>query len=164
MTIPTQLTGTLWHQVIYCYQSNCFKVFFDRQKKISSEKFSYGRTPMKLSSRKNILLFLILSVFLISSIPVNLMAARSDNSFVGESSEVQLIEGTIKQFDPEKQTIVLQLNNGEKLTILVNWNTVLVGYTSPKEIEKGNKVKIWHSAASDTPKAVKIEKKLLVGC
>ncbi len=119
---------------------------------------------MKLSICKHTSLYLIVFAFLISLIPATIVAAGNDSKVVAESSDVQLIEGKIKQFNLEQQSILLQLNNGEKSTILLDWNTVLVGYTSPKEIEKGDKVKIWHSTGSDTPTAVKIEKKLTVGC
>ena len=56
------------------------------------------------------------------------------------------------------------MKNGAKLTILIDWNTSLVGYDSPQEIEKKQQVKIWYSGDSQQPTAVKIEKKLMVGC
>ena len=83
---------------------------------------------------------------------------------VSQSSDIQIVEGKIKRFNPEEQSLVLQMKNGEKLTILIDWNTSLVGYDSPQEIEKKQKVKIWYSGNNQLPTAVKIEKKLMVGC
>jgi hypothetical protein len=56
------------------------------------------------------------------------------------------------------------LKSGEKVTITLDWNTALVGYSSPNDIEKGHKVKIWYSNNSNNSTAVKVEKKLMVGC
>ncbi len=89
---------------------------------------------------------------------------RKYTKSIDTSSEVLLVEGKVKQFNTESQTILLQLKDGEKITILVDWNTTLVGYTSSTEIEKGNKVKIWQSTTDGTATAVKIEKKLMVVC
>ncbi len=119
---------------------------------------------MKNCNSKNMAVSFMFFAFLIFFVPGNVIAAGSDNTGISESTEIQLIEGKVKQYNPEKQSILLQLKNGEKITILLDWNTALVGYASPKEIEKGNKVKIWHPAGTGTPTAVKIEKKLIVGC
>ena len=119
---------------------------------------------MKNCNSKNMAFSFMFFAFLILLIPGNIIAAGSDKAGFSENTDIQLIEGKIKQYNHEKQTILLQLKNGDKVTILLDWNTTLVGYTSPDEIEKGNKVKIWHPAGNGIPTAVKIEKKLIVGC
>jgi hypothetical protein len=124
----------------------------------------FRRKRMKQTNRQNIALCLAFFAALFFFIPCNAIAAEADNSEVSSSVETQLIEGKVKRFDPEKQTVLLQLKNRDKVTILLDWNTKLVGYESSKEIEKGHKVKIWYSGNGKTAKAVKIEKKIMVGC
>ncbi len=85
-------------------------------------------------------------------------------STVSAVSGLVLIEGKVRRFDPEKQSLQLQLKGGDKITVQIDWSTALVGYSSPTEIEKGNKVKIWYHDAASGSTAVKIEKKLTVGC
>jgi hypothetical protein len=116
------------------------------------------------TNRRSITMCLAFFAALFLLIPCNSIATETDNVGVTASVNTQLSEGKVKRFNPEKQAVLLQLKNGEKITILLDLNTALVGYASPKEIEKGNKVKIWHSGNGKTLTAVKIEKKLMVGC
>lgn len=119
---------------------------------------------MTLVNGKFIALCLIIIATLCISIPGNSIATESSNETVTESTATVINEGKVKRFDQQTQSVLLQLKNGEKITILLDWNTSLVGYGSPKEIEKGNKVRVWHSADNLQAPAVKIEKKLMVGC
>ena len=106
---------------------------------------------------------IVLSI-LLSLVPLHSFAGTSADPVMSEATDVILTEGKVKRYNQDTQTILLQLKNGEKVTISVDWNTALVGYSSPNEIEKGHKVKIWHSQNNENAKAVKIEKKLMVGC
>lgn len=119
---------------------------------------------MKQINRKTITLFLVLFGVLLFLIPENLLATAKTNEGVTENTVTQLVEGKIKRFNQEQQSVVLQVKKDEKMTILWDWNTTLVGYASPQEIEKGQKVKIWYSSNNQKLTAVKIEKKLIVGC
>lgn len=118
------------------------------------KKINYKSTTSLLT------LFALLLVF----IPGSSIAAETDSANVIKKSNILMVEGKIKRFNSDSQTVLLQLKTGEKLSILIDWNTALVGYASPSEIEKGNKVKIWHSTGNNTTTAIKIEKKLMVGC
>jgi hypothetical protein len=106
---------------------------------------------------------LILSL-LLSLIPIHTFAAESSETSVSSIADVTLIEGKVKRYNQETKTVLLQLKSGEKISVVVDWNTDLVGYSSPEEIEKNHLVKIWHSNDGQKAKAVKVEKKLMVGC
>lgn len=107
---------------------------------------------------------IIVLSLLLAFIPLHAFAATPDDLVTSEATDVMLTEGKVKRYNQETQTVLLQLKNGEKVSIVLDWNTALVGYSSPKEIEKGNKVKIWHSNNGQQSTAIKIEKKLIVGC
>ncbi len=119
---------------------------------------------MKQINRKTITLFLVLFGVLLFLIPENLLATAKTNEGVTENTVTQLVEGKIKRFNHEQQSVVLKEKKGKKMTILWDWNTSLVGYSSPQKIEKGDEVKIWYSGDNQKLTAVKIEKKLMVGC
>lgn len=114
---------------------------------------------MNNSFKKIILLTLVISLT-----PFYLFAAESANTQVTAANENTLAEGKIKRYTPETKTILLQQKDGEKLQIVLDWNTIFVGYKSPEEIVKGDKVKIWYSIDAKKATAAKIEKKLMVGC
>ncbi len=97
-------------------------------------------------------------------LPSSVFSAENTENTVSTASELVLIEGKVRRFDQENQSLQLQLKGGDKVTVRVDWSTALVGYSSPTEIEKGNKVKIWYHEAGTGSTAVKIEKKLMVGC
>ncbi len=90
--------------------------------------------------------------------------AAEDNNGMSLSQDVVVVEGKVKNFKKEKQTLMLKTNKGEKMDILFDWNTALVGYSSLQEIKKGQGVKIWYTVQGKKNTAVKIEKKLDVGC
>lgn len=119
---------------------------------------------MKQINQKTIPLVLVLFGVLLFLIPGNSFSAEENNNKVTENGDSLLVEGKIKRFNQEQQSVVLQVKKDEKMTILWDWNTTLVGYASPQEIEKGQKVKIWYSSNNQKLTAVKIEKKLIVGC
>ena len=109
-------------------------------------------------------LFFVFSAAIILVIPSTSTGADPASSEFILDLQTQFIEGNVKRFNAQDQTILLQLKNGVKVTISLDWNTTLIGYDSPKEIERGNKVKIWHSTVNGTDTAIKIVKKLVVGC
>jgi len=119
---------------------------------------------MKHINRRIITPFLVLFVTLLLTFSSNSFATGDPMEGVSQSTDIQLVEGKIKRYNPEDQSLVLQMKNGKKLTIMLDWNTSLIGYDSPQEIEKKQKVKIWYSGVSPHCTAVKIEKKLMVGC
>ncbi len=119
---------------------------------------------MKQINRKMTALFFVLLGVLLFLIPGNSFAAAENSEEVTENAATLLVEGKIRRFNQEQQNVVLQVKKGEKMTILWDWDTTLVGYSSPQEIEKGQKVKIWYSSNDQKLTAVKIEKKLVVGC
>jgi len=119
---------------------------------------------MGYPSTKRTSLFFVLFTAILLCFSASSFGAGVPMDGVSQSSDLQLVEGKIKRYNPEEQSLVLQMKNGEKLTILIDWNTSLVGYDSPQEIEKKQQVKIWYSGDSQQPTAVKIEKKLMVGC
>ncbi len=109
--------------------------------------------------------YLFAALFLIFSlITPSLSLAKDDDTGVTTNQDIQLTEGKIKKFDPKNQVVTVQVNKGGKVTISVDWNTALVGYSSLEEIKKGQRVKVWHVVKEDTPTAVKMEKKLEGGC
>jgi len=113
---------------------------------------------MKKSSK-----IIVLSL-LLALAPFHSFASTSADQVISETTDVTLSEGKVKRYNEDTQTILLQLKSGEKVTITLDWNTALVGYSSPNDIEKGHKVKIWYSNNSNNSTAVKVEKKLMVGC
>ncbi len=119
---------------------------------------------MTLFSKKIIPFCLTIIAAIYITLPGNAIATESNTDTVTESAAIIVTEGKVKRFNQETQSLLLQLKDGKKMTILLDWNTSLVGYGSPEEIKKGNKVKIWHSANDLHTPAVKIEKKLIVGC
>lgn len=106
---------------------------------------------------------IVLSLFLALA-PFHSFASTSADSVMSEVTDNTLIEGKVRRYNQDTQTIRFQLKSGEKITITLDWNTILVGYSSPNEIKKGHKLKIWYSNSNDSKTAVKIEKKLRVGC
>jgi len=50
------------------------------------------------------------------------------------------------------------------VSVAIDVNTALVGYSSLQEIEKDQGVKIWYSVEADKKIAIKIERKIEVGC
>jgi len=101
---------------------------------------------------------------LVFFIPQSSFAVDSGTDTLSAILDANLVEGKVRRFDPENQTVQLQMKSGEKFTFILNSNTDFVGYDSPNEIAKGQIVKIWHSDDGDTMIAVKVEKKLMVGC
>lgn len=104
--------------------------------------------------------FLTLCFLFIS--PLSL--AAEENNDMSLRQNVEVAQGKIKNFNKEKQMLVLKTSKGEKLDIQFDWNTALVGFSSLQEIHKGQGVKIWYTAEGPKKRAVKIEKKLEVGC
>jgi hypothetical protein len=113
--------------------------------------------------KKNILYFAILAAFFLA-IPTMVSAADVQENGVTSSTELQLIEGQVKLFNPETLSVVVKLKNGDKVTVWLDWNTELVGYESTDQIDRKHKVKVWYTDDNGTLKAVKFEKKLKVGC
>jgi hypothetical protein len=112
---------------------------------------------------KNSRIIIVFSL-LLAFAPFYSFASTSTDAVMSESTDVTLTEGKVKRYNQETQILVLQSKNGEKITIALDWNTILIGYSTPNEIEKGHKVKIWHSNNTNNTTAVKIEKKLILGC
>lgn len=138
--------------------------FVNTEKHSSDNQWMHRRKQMTLISRKTVSLFLLLFAVLLFMVPGSSFAAAENNTEISESTNVQLAEGVVKRFSQDQQSLVLQLKNREKITIQLDWNTSLVGYSSPQEIEKQHKVKVWYSSDGQQMTAVKIEKKLMVGC
>jgi hypothetical protein len=90
--------------------------------------------------------------------------AEKESNGMSLNQDVLVAQGQVKNFNQEQQTLALKTSKGERLTILFDWNTALVGYSSLAEIEKGHKVKIWYTVEENKNTAVKIEKSLDVGC
>lgn len=134
------------------------------EKRYSNNYCIHRRKRMKQINRKMTALFFVLLGVLLFLIPGNSFAAAENSEEVTENAATLLVEGKIRRFNQEQQNVVLQVKKGEKMTILWDWDTTLVGYSSPQEIEKGQKVKIWYSSNDQKLTAVKIEKKLVVGC
>lgn len=93
------------------------------------------------------------------------LALATGSGMSGVSNQnTQIVQGKVKSYNLEKQTILLKTVTGVKMTIWLDWQTGLIGYSSPQEIEKGHGLKIWYSVKEKKNNAVKIEKKLDVGC
>ena len=73
-------------------------------------------------------------------------------------------QGVVRSLDPESQVILIKTSKGEKVSIALNGKTALVGYSSLQEIQSKHGVKVWYVAEEDKKVAVKIEKKIEVGC
>ena len=135
-------------------------------KKLFPDKYWIDRRlqRMKQLNQKKITLFLVLFGVLFFTIPGNSFAVAESNEEVTEDTDTLLVEGKIRQVNQKQQNVVVKTQKGKKMTILFDWNTSLVGYSSPKKIEKGHEVKIWYASKDQKLTAVKIEKKLMVGC
>ncbi|MBU1138034.1 MAG: hypothetical protein KKD01_02575 [Proteobacteria bacterium] len=90
--------------------------------------------------------------------------AGDDNKDMSLSQDILVVQGKVKSFNREKQTLTIKTSKGDRMTILLNWNTALVGYSSLQEIDKDHGVKIWYVVEEKKHTAVKIEKKIEVGC
>ncbi len=97
-------------------------------------------------------------------LPSTVSAVESQGNGITSSTELLMIEGQVKLFNPEKLSVVVKLKNGDKVKVWLDWNTTLVGYDSPDQIERKQKVKVWYSEQGGMLKAMKFEKKLMVGC
>ncbi len=108
--------------------------------------------------------FFSLFLLVISFVTPSLALATDSGMTAIMNDDTVIVQGKIKGYNQEKQTILLKTKNGEKIIISLDWQTGLVGYSSLQEIEKGHGVKIWYSVKEQMNHAVKIEKKLDVGC
>ncbi len=117
----------------------------------------------QITGKNESIFFAILALFIIL-IPNTVLSSEPKDISVSTESGLVLVEGKVRRFNSDEQTLQLQIKNGEKITIKIDWSTELVGYSSPAKIEKGNKVKIWYQPNSTSTTAVKIEKKLMLGC
>lgn len=113
--------------------------------------------------KKSVLYCAIVAVLFIL-LPGTVSAAEGQGDSVTSGTEVLVIEGKVRLFNPEKLSIVIQLKNGDKVKVWLDWNTTLVGYDSTDQIERKQKVKVWYSKQEGMLKVVKLEKKLMVGC
>lgn len=111
---------------------------------------------------RNVLIMpLIFFVFLI----IPSFASAVEDTAISSDSQIALItQGKVKNFNPKNQLLLLKTNKGERMSIVVDWNTALIGYSTPQEIEKDQKVTIWYSLKADKKIAIKIEQKLVTGC
>lgn len=94
----------------------------------------------------------------------SLSVAVTDATAVDATQAILTAQGKVKSFDLENQVILIKTSKGEKVSIALNGETALVGYTSLQEIKSKHGVKIWYAVEQDKKVAVKIEKKLEVGC
>ena len=114
--------------------------------------------------KKFILNCLIISLLFVF-IPFHSLAMdATDTELLENDATITLFEGKIKRYNEDTHTILLKLKDGEKISISLDWNTSLIGYESPEEIKRGQKVKIWYSNTTQQPTAIKIEKKMILGC
>ena len=90
--------------------------------------------------------------------------AVTDTEAVSVNQTILMAQGKVKSFDNEKQLILIKTTKGERVSIALDWNTALIGYSSLQEIKKEQGVKIWYSVEVDKKTATKIERKLEVGC
>jgi len=102
-------------------------------------------------------------MFLVLLLPP-LSFAGEENNNMSLNQDVIVVQGKVRTFNEETQTLALKTTKGEKLDILFDWNTALIGYSSLAEIKKGHGVKVWYTVGEKKNTAVKIEKKLDVGC
>lgn len=104
---------------------------------------------------------LVCSFFLL--IP-SLSFAAMDAEVVDTAGTILTTQGKVKSFDSESQMLLIKTSKGEKVSIALNGETALVGYSSLQEIKGKHGVKIWYAVKQDKKIAVKIEKKIEVGC
>ena len=94
----------------------------------------------------------------------SLSVASTASKAVDATETILTTQGKVKSFDQEKQVILLKTSKGEKMSIALSGDTALVGYASLQEIESKHGVKIWYAVEQDKKVAVKIEKRIEVGC
>lgn len=104
---------------------------------------------------------LVCSFFLL--IP-SLSFAAADTKVVDSTETILTTQGKVKTFDLENHVLLIKTSKGEKVSIVLNGKTDLVGYSSLQEIKSKHGVKIWYTVKQDKKVAVKIEKKIQVGC
>lgn len=119
---------------------------------------------MKQLILKRSVLYCTIFAFLFLLVPGTVSAVAGQGEGVTSSTKLLVIEGQVKRFNPEKLSVVVKLKNGDKVKVWLDWNTTLVGYDSTDQIERKQKVKVWYSEQEGMLKAVKFEKKLMVGC
>ncbi len=107
-----------------------------------------------------ILSFIVCLLFIIPS----LASAVSDAAVHSSTQSVLAVQGKVKNFDQESQVLRLKTSKGNEMSVAIDVNTALVGYSSLQEIEKDQGVKIWYSLQADKKIAIKIERKIEVGC
>ncbi len=90
--------------------------------------------------------------------------AAADTESVATTQASLMAQGKVKRFSLEDQVILLKTSKGEKVSIALSGDTALVGYASLDEIKSKHRVKIWYVVELDKKIAVKIEKKIEVGC
>lgn len=94
----------------------------------------------------------------------SLSSAVTDSAAISVDQTILVAQGKVKSFDQKEQFILLKTSKGERMNIVLNWDTALVGYSSLQEIQQEQGIKIWYTVEVGKNIAIKIERKLEVGC
>ena len=94
----------------------------------------------------------------------SLSFAVNDTAAISVNQATLTAQGKVERYNHKKQLITLKTSKGEKMSMVIGWNTALVGYSSLQEIEKEQGIKIWYTIEVEKKIAIKIERKLDVGC
>ena len=154
MRYPAEQTGTLWHSCLHSIHSGMCQQY---NKTNCREKTMNRKQNLKTIFTTT----LIFSFFLF--IP-SFSFAVTDTEAMSVNQTILMAQGKVKSFDNEKQLLLIKTTKGERVTITLDWNTDLIGYSSLQEIKKEQGVKIWYSVEADKKTATKIERRLEVGC
>lgn len=81
----------------------------------------------------------------------------------GETGRMLELEGKVSAYNVEQGLLTVRDKERVKHTFAIDWQTELVGFQGLGELEKRDELKIWYQGTAE-PQAVKVEKKLEVGC
>lgn len=114
-----------------------------------------------LASIKTFFLVFILSTGL--CLPLIVLSADSPDQ-VGDASKELIIKGLVRSVSVSDQTLILSQEKGQKTQFTIDRQTVFVGFSNLKDLQRKDRIKVWYRSDSTRNTAVKIVKLPELGC
>jgi len=112
------------------------------------------------SSLQKICFLLIITIGL--SVPAVILAAAPVEQ--GSSTNELIEKAPVYSVSAADQLLVLRKKGGKNLQIVIDPQTVFVGFSNLKELQPKDRVKVWYREDSTQKTATKIEKLPELGC
>ena len=112
--------------------------------------------------KRQLPVFILLTFFVSLCLVGGSLTMAADLS--GNPAQVLEIEGRVLAIDIERSVLTIRDQDRQRHNIHSGMDTIFVGFNSLNELGKKQEVKLWYQVDADGLKAIKIEKKLDVGC